>query len=57
MAAGTQVVWDVDLLGEGVVRLYRADNPEQPTVYGRGEMAEAEPALARWEMRVDRLFA
>src|SRR5437870_1648808 len=44
-AAGAQVVWDVDVLREEIVRVYKASNPEQPTVYRRGELAEAEPAL------------
>lgn len=51
--ADTLVVWDVDVLKGKVVRVYRADHPEQPTVYGRGQMAEAEPALPEWEMAVD----
>jgi Uma2 family endonuclease len=55
-AAGTLVVWDVDLLSEDVIRVYRADNPDQPTVYRRGEMATAEPALSGWAMAVDDLF-
>ena len=55
-AAGTQVVWDVDLLGANAVRVYRKDAPEQPTVYRRGEIAEAEPALPGWSMPVDDLF-
>jgi Uma2 family endonuclease len=54
--AGTQVVWDVDLVGEDVVRVYRAADPETPTVYRRGEVAEAEPALPSWRMAVDALF-
>jgi len=56
-AAGTLVVWDVDLLGEEVVRVYRADSPERATVYRRGEVAEAEPAVPGWRMPVDDLFA
>lgn len=56
-AAGTRVVWDVDLLAEEVVRVFRADEPERPTVYRRGEEAEAEPALPGWRMPVDELFA
>jgi Uma2 family endonuclease len=56
-AAGTLVVWDVDLLGEAVVRVYRKDAPERPTIYRRGEVAEAEPALPGWRMPVDDLFA
>jgi Uma2 family endonuclease len=55
-AAGTQVVWDVDVLREGLVRVYRADAPEHPTVYRRGEVAEAEPAVPGWRMAVDELF-
>ncbi len=55
-AAGTLVVWDVDLLGEDVVRAYRADKPDQPTIFRRGEVAEAEPAVQGWTMLVDDLF-
>jgi len=55
-AAGALVVWDVDLLSDAVVRAYRADNPDQPTVYRRGEIAEAEPAVPDWTMPVDDLF-
>lgn len=51
-AAGTQVVWDVDLLGDDVVRVYRATDPEKPTVYRKDEEAEAEPALPGWRMPV-----
>jgi Uma2 family endonuclease len=55
-AAGTQVVWDVDLLSDEVVRVYRAGDPRQPQIYRRGEMAEAEPAVPGWTMAVDDLF-
>lgn len=55
-AAGTQVVWDVDLLSEDVVRVYRADDPDNPIVYHRGEPADAEPAVPGWSMPVDDLF-
>lgn len=55
-AAGTQVVWDVDLLAEDVVRVYRAESPLAPTLYRRGEQAEAEPAVPGWRMAVDELF-
>jgi Uma2 family endonuclease len=54
--AGTQVVWDVDLLGEDAVRVYRAADPDRPTVFRRGEVAEADPALPGWRMAVDDLF-
>jgi Uma2 family endonuclease len=56
-AAGTQVVWDVDLLSEDVVRVYRVDQPNYPTIYRRGELAEAEPAVPGWTMPVNDLFA
>lgn len=54
-AAGTLVVWDVDVLRDRVVRAYRADDPEHPTEYRSGETAEAEPALPGWIMAVDDL--
>ena len=55
-AAGTQVVWDVDLLSGDVVRVYRATDPQSATIYHRGETAEAEPAVPGWTIRVDDLF-
>jgi Uma2 family endonuclease len=55
-AAGTKVVWDVDLLSDDVVRVYRAEAPEQPTIYRRSETAEAEPAVPGWKFPVDELF-
>jgi Uma2 family endonuclease len=55
-AAGTVVVWDVDVLREGWVRVYRATNPDQPTLYRRGDRAEAEPALPGWSFSVSDLF-
>lgn len=55
-AAGTLVVWDVDLRGENVVRVYRANEPTRPTIYRRGDVAEAEPILPGWTIPVDNLF-
>ena len=55
-ACGTQVVWDVDLLSEHVVKVYRASDPDHPTIYRRGEIAEAEPTLPGWRIPVDDLF-
>jgi Uma2 family endonuclease len=55
-AAGTLVVWDVDLLSPEVVRVYRSDKPTEPTFYRRGDTAEAEPAVPGWRMPVDQLF-
>lgn len=56
-ATGTLVVWDVDLLNEDVVSVYRVHTPDQVTIYRRGEVAEAEPAVPGWIMHVDDLFS
>ena len=55
-AAGTLVVWDVDLLSDDVVRVYRASEPERAAIYRKGQVAEAEPAVPGWTMAVDDLF-
>ena len=55
-AAGTQVVWDVDVLKDEVVRVYRHSDTSDSAIYRRGESAEAEPALPGWAMPVDDLF-
>lgn len=55
-AAGTQVVWDVDLLSDEVVRVYRRDDPDKPLIFRHGDCAEAEPAVPGWSMPVDDLF-
>ena len=39
-AAGTLVVWVVDVLRERVVRVYRADEPNRPTTYRSDDVAE-----------------
>jgi Uma2 family endonuclease len=54
--AGTAVVWDVDPVHE-LVRKYRADSPEQPILFARGQEADAEPAVPGWRMPVDWIFA
>jgi Uma2 family endonuclease len=53
---GTQVVWDVDVLRQELIRVYRASDPERADVYRRGEVAEAEPAVPGWRFPVDELF-
>jgi Uma2 family endonuclease len=55
-AAGTLVVWDVDLSSSDGVRVYRSDRREDAVIYRRGETAEAEPAVPGWRMPVDLLF-
>ena len=56
-AAGTLVVWDADVLRAEEVRKYSADDPENPVIFRRGELADAEPAVPGWKMPVDDLFA
>ena len=51
-AAGTLIVWDVDVLRKKVVRVYRSSSPDTPTTYSSPELAEAEPALPGWTMLV-----
>ena len=55
-AAGTLVVWDVDLQSEEVIRSYKATDPDHPMIFRRGEIADAEPAVPGWRMAVDELF-
>jgi Uma2 family endonuclease len=54
--AGTLVVWDVDILSDDVVRVYRAGDHQLPAIYRRSQLAEAEPAVPGWTMPVDDLF-
>jgi Uma2 family endonuclease len=54
-AAGTLVVWDVDL-ESAVVRVYRSTDPSTAETYGRGERARADRAVPGWSMPVDDLF-
>jgi len=55
-AAGTLVVWDVDVLSETPVKSYQANDPVTPISFRRGEIADAEPAVPGWSMPVDDLF-
>jgi len=55
-AAGTRVVWDVDLLSEDVIKVYRSTDPGNPAIYRSNETAEAEPAVPGWQMPVNDLF-
>ncbi len=54
--AGTLVVWDVDYVSE-TVTAYTAAAPLAPTVFRRGGVADAEPAVPGWRLAVDALFA
>ena len=53
--AGTLVVWDVDTVA-GLVHKHDRDRPDRPTTFARGEVADAEPAVAGWRMAVADVF-
>ena len=55
-AAGTRVVWDVDLLSPDVVRKYTPDRPASPVIFRAGQIADAEPAVPGWGLKVDDLL-
>lgn len=54
--AGTLVVWDVDPATE-TVAVYTLADPLTPVVFRRGDVADAEPVLPGWRLRVDDIFA
>ena len=54
-AAGTEIVWDVDPVTRTVTS-YRRSTPDEPIVFGSGDMAHAEPVLSGWKISVDDLF-
>lgn len=53
--AGTLVVWDVDAVAR-LIRSHRADDPDHPSTFGPGDVADAEPAVPGWRVAVDDLF-
>jgi Uma2 family endonuclease len=55
-AAGTLVVWDVDVLRGKIVRVFRSNDPETPEVYGPGDVANAEPAVPGWTMLMSEIL-
>jgi Uma2 family endonuclease len=55
-ACGTLVVWGVDLLSPEVIKSYKASAPNNPVIFRRGDIADAEPAVPGWRLPVDALF-
>ena len=55
-AAGTVCVWDVDMLGEDVIKAYFSSDPRNPTIFRRGDRADAGEAVPGWSLTVDQLF-
>ncbi|MGA9773655.1 MAG: Uma2 family endonuclease [Blastocatellia bacterium] len=56
-AAGTIVIWDVDLLSPDVIKSYNASDPANPQIFRPGDTANAEPAVPGWMLAVDELFS
>jgi Uma2 family endonuclease len=55
-AAGTLCVWDVDLQSPDVIKAYHADDPDNPIIFRRSDIANAGQAVPGWSMPVDNLF-
>ena len=55
-AAGTIVVWDLDLLSDDVITSYSQSDGQTPRIFRRGDTAAAEPAVPGWSMAVEDLF-
>jgi Uma2 family endonuclease len=56
-AAGTLVVWDVDLLSPDVIKSYNIGDPDNPKIFRRGDVADAELAVPGWKFPVNELFS
>lgn len=54
--AGSRIVWDVDPVAE-CIHVYRAEAPDRPLTYRRGQTVDAEPFLPGWRVAVDWIFA
>jgi len=54
--AGTEVIWDVDTVAE-CIHVYRVSDPDRPVTFGRGDIADAEPAVPGWRVAVDWIFS
>lgn len=55
-AAGTLVVWDVNVSKQEIIKVHRRDDPDNPIIYRRGGIADAEPAVPGWRFPVDEMF-
>jgi Uma2 family endonuclease len=54
--AGTICIWDVDMLSPDVVKAYFANDPDNPIVFRRGDVADAGEAVPGWSIEVNDLF-
>jgi Uma2 family endonuclease len=55
-AAGAICVWDVDMLSPDVVKAYLNNDPDNPIVFRRGDVANGGRSVPGWSMPVDSLF-
>ena len=55
-AARAEMVWDVDVLREEVVRVYRAARPSEVIVYRCSMLVDGGPELPGWTIAVNDLF-
>lgn len=55
-AAGTLVVWDIDLRNEDVIAKFTAPDAGNPQLFQRGDVADAGEAVPNWTFAVDSLF-
>ncbi len=55
-AAGTLCVWDVDVLNPDMIKSYHANDPDNPTIFRRGDIADAGETVPGWSMPVDDLI-
>jgi Uma2 family endonuclease len=53
--AGTKVVWDVDPLAR-TIACYRQDDPTNPRIFRENDIADAEPAVPGWRVKVSDLM-
>ena len=55
-AAGTLVIWDVDVIHGQVIAKFTAPDADNSQFFRRGETADAESAVPGWTFEVDALF-
>ena len=55
-AAGTLVVWDVDLRNDETIAKFSAPDLDNPQIFRRGDVADAGEAVPGWTFEVNALF-
>ncbi len=55
-AAGTLVVWDVDLRNDETIAKFTAPDADNPQIFRRGDVANAGDAVPGWTFEVNALF-